>query len=259
MFQEAIQLLRVSTESAPAEASVFDRVLIMATVAEQVQPLCQGDNLDRDEFMRRWEALPEIKKAELIGGIVYMPSPILVDHGDADVNVAGWLMVYEVATPGRASGHNTTAYLLDAVPQPDLRLVSFRTMAGHPGLRGNSCTVLRSWWPRYPRQVHPVTCTKSWNFTGTPTSRNMSRFCSTSGKLRWHVLEGREYQVVEPDGDGIHRSRTFPGLWLDKGAFLQGDMRKVLDTLEEGLGSPEHQEFVRRLEQARAARSTSIK
>ncbi|HEX7377041.1 MAG TPA: hypothetical protein VF278_08010 [Pirellulales bacterium] len=41
----------------------------MAIVIEQpVAPLRAGDNLTRDEFLRRWQAAPSIKSAELIGG-----------------------------------------------------------------------------------------------------------------------------------------------------------------------------------------------
>jgi Uma2 family endonuclease len=45
------------------------------TVEQRVPPLEAGDHLTRAEFLRRWEAHPEIKKAELIGGIVFMPPP----------------------------------------------------------------------------------------------------------------------------------------------------------------------------------------
>ena len=44
----------------------------MATAAElRVPPLVAGDRLTRDEFLRRWAAHPEIKIAELLGGLVY--------------------------------------------------------------------------------------------------------------------------------------------------------------------------------------------
>ena len=47
-----------------------------------VPPLEPGDRLSRAEFERRYEAMPELKKAELIEGVVYMPSPVrLRRHG----------------------------------------------------------------------------------------------------------------------------------------------------------------------------------
>ena len=54
----------------------------MATVANEVGTLTHGDNLTQKEFLHLWEALPEFKYAELIGGIVYMPSPLGIEHGD---------------------------------------------------------------------------------------------------------------------------------------------------------------------------------
>src|SRR5437762_3525334 len=94
----------------------------MATVAERTPPLAPGDNLSREEFLRRWESHPEIKKAELLGGIVFMPSPVSVEHGEMESDVGGSLFTYKVATPGCAGGHNTTSFLLEDTPQPDINL-----------------------------------------------------------------------------------------------------------------------------------------
>src|SRR5438552_16015933 len=95
----------------------------MATaVEERVPPLTPGDHLTRSEFLRRWEAHPENNNAELIGGTVFMSSPVSVEHGDSDGDVGTWLGVYRAGTPGTASGHNTTSFFLDDTPQPDLNL-----------------------------------------------------------------------------------------------------------------------------------------
>ncbi len=42
-----------------------------------------GDRLTRAEFERRYAAMPHVKKAELIEGVVYVPSPVRYDHGTA--------------------------------------------------------------------------------------------------------------------------------------------------------------------------------
>ena len=95
----------------------------MASVIEQaVPPLVPGDKLTREEFFRRWELHPEIKNAELIGGIVYMSSPVSVEHGDTESDIGSWVLNYRVFTPGTASGHNTTACMEEDSPQPDLNL-----------------------------------------------------------------------------------------------------------------------------------------
>src|SRR5579871_5372231 len=70
-----------------------------------------GDNLTRDEFLAIWEQLPDVKFAELIGGIVYMPSPQRIEHGNTDRRVSTWLGVYEANTPGCTGGTNTTSFI----------------------------------------------------------------------------------------------------------------------------------------------------
>ena len=39
-------------------------------------PLENGDRLSRHEFERCYTAMPNVKKAELIEGVVYVPSPV---------------------------------------------------------------------------------------------------------------------------------------------------------------------------------------
>src|SRR5690349_13273434 len=97
----------------------------MATAEHPVPLLFEGLKLTREEFLRRWEAHPEIKKAELIGGVVYMPSPLSVDHGERDSDVGFWLGYYEAFTAGTRAGTNATTMMLEDSPQPDeyLRLL----------------------------------------------------------------------------------------------------------------------------------------
>src|ERR1700677_4848221 len=86
-----------------------------------VPPLEQGDHLSRAEFERRYEAMPHVKKAELIEGIVYMPSPVRWNrHSAPHVKLIAWLAFYELSTPGIQSGDEATVRLDDEnEPQPD--------------------------------------------------------------------------------------------------------------------------------------------
>ena len=92
--------------------------------APGIPPLEPGDRLTRDEFERRYEAMPHLKKAELIEGVVYMSSPVRAyRHGTPRSHLVTWLGVYRAATPGVESGDNTTARLdMDNEPQPDVML-----------------------------------------------------------------------------------------------------------------------------------------
>ena len=52
------------------------------------------------EFLQRWDAMPNLKFAELINGVVYMASPLGFDHGDHDNLLAMWIGYYALSIPG---------------------------------------------------------------------------------------------------------------------------------------------------------------
>jgi hypothetical protein len=66
-------------------------------------------------------------------------------------------------------------------------------------------------------------------------------------EIRWHRRVENKYEPLGADVAGMLRSSEFPGLWLNGAALLGGDMNAVMATLQEGLRSPEHAEFVARL------------
>src|SRR5712672_2022722 len=82
------------------------------TVESGREELSNGDNLSRDEFMRIWEQLPSLKKAELIDGVVFVPSPLRLNHGLADSRVSFCLTTYSMATPFTECAGNVTWFML---------------------------------------------------------------------------------------------------------------------------------------------------
>src|SRR5437879_8833167 len=108
----------------------------MSTVDQLTQPLKAGDRLSRDEFLRRWELMPEVKNAELIGGIVYMPSPVSLAHRSHDALVVYLLGHYASFTPGCDAGSNGTWLMLDDAPQPDADLRILPEYGGQSGVEG---------------------------------------------------------------------------------------------------------------------------
>ena len=87
-------------------------------------PLKAGDRLDQKTFHARYEAMPEHVKAELIEGVVYMPSPLKWEHGDVHGEVLTWLKLYKAATPGTRVGDNATTIMgPQSEPQPDACLI----------------------------------------------------------------------------------------------------------------------------------------
>jgi hypothetical protein len=226
----------------------------MSAVAIERPTLETGDNLTRDEFIRIWEQLPGIKRAELIGGIVYMPSPLSIGHGDMDVAVTTWMGVYKAMTPGCAAGSNTTSYILEDCPQPDVNMrivpecggksyVEDTYLAGSPELLTEICLSTGSMDLHQKRDLYEDAGVQEYLVVVVKKKQ-----------IRWHRLVRGKYKQIAPDADGIYRSRVFPGLWLDSMALFKDDMVQVLATLQKGLATDEHRHFVAEL--ARRKRKT---
>ena len=97
------------------------------------EPLLEtGDRLSREEFEQRYECMPDLKKAELIEGVVYMPSPVRARrHAEPHGQVAAWLGVYAAESPGIRCFDNSSVHLdLDNEPQPDLVLLKSPVAGG---------------------------------------------------------------------------------------------------------------------------------
>lgn len=212
-------------------------------------PLEPGDRLTAAEFMRRYEAMPHLKKAELIEGVVYMPSPVRVNHARSHSVILTWLGVYCAATPGVQLADNATLRLdLKNIVQPDalLRL--------EPAQGGRSQVTPDDYYAGAPELIVEVaTSSAAYDLF---EKREVYRRHGVQEYLVWQVLDdrldwwqliGEEYMALSTGADGLMRSQVFPGLWLDAQAILAGNLRAVLDRLQEGLASSEHGEFVGRL------------
>src|ERR1051325_1914267 len=91
-----------------------------ASISRMPPPLQNGDRLSSHEFLRRYEAMPEIKKAELVQGVVYMGSPVSTQHSKPDGLVQLWLATYAAMTRGVEHHPNATVILGPSnTPQPD--------------------------------------------------------------------------------------------------------------------------------------------
>jgi Uma2 family endonuclease len=211
--------------------------------------LKDGDRLTRDEFERRYEAMPESIKAELIDGVVYMASPVnLDDHGEPHIIFDGWLAFYRVFTPGVRAGDNSSVRLdMKSEPQPDgLMFIE------HSG----QARVVDGYVTGAPDLASEVSASSVEYDLGTKLEayrRNGVReyvvWRVLDEDLDWFVLRDEQYERLTLDTAGILRSEVFPGLWLDKAALLNGDLRRVFEVLQQGINSPEHADFVVKLQQ----------
>lgn len=205
-------------------------------LAERVPWLENGDHLDRAEFERRYEAMSDVKKAELIEGIVYMPSPVRQpEHSNPHFMVITWLGVYNAATPNTEGGDSGSIRLdLNNEPQPDgfLRFIEGgnshidedRYVAGAPELAA---------------EISASTVSIDLGLKLEVYRRNGVQeyvvWRVLDEAIDWFVLHGGQYERLPLGADGIYRSEVFPGLWLDAAALIRGDLATVLQTLQRGV------------------------
>jgi Uma2 family endonuclease len=217
-------------------------------------PLFAGQRLDQEAFHERYEAMPPGTRAELIGGVVHMPSPLGPEHGDAHVPAIVWLSYYAENTPGVQVLDNTSTALYAAgEPQPDA-LLRIR-----PEYGGRTRTE-RRFIVGAPELVVEIAHASRFIDLG-PKLADYERAgvleyvvrALEPDEVHWHMLrEGRLVEVA-PGPDGLFRSEVFPGLWLDPEAILTHDTRRLRAVLDRGLASPEHGAFVAQLAAARRA------
>jgi Uma2 family endonuclease len=218
---------------------------------EQIPPLEPGDRLTRDEFERRYEAMPQGIKAELLEGVVHMPSPTRFRrHGRPHSHLITWLGYYESGTSGVATGDNSTTRLdIDNEPQPDAVLLI------DPAYGGQAHISADDYIEDAPEFVAEVTASSvsidlhtKFQIYQRSGVREYLVWRVLERTIDWFALHDGQYERLVPDTQGVLRSEVFPGLWLDTAALLRGDIAAVLATAQQGLASPEHQAFVARLQ-----------
>ncbi len=214
-------------------------------------PLENGARLSRDEFERRWETMPQVTRAELIEGVVYMPAAAVTHefHGGPHLRLAGVLFNYMAATPGLTAGDNGSLRLdLPNMPQPDLYLMKLPEHGGQARVGGDDYVV---GGPELIAEVSASTASYDLHDKMEVYRRNHVReyvvWRTYDFDLDYFALRDGRYEPLPPDEQGVYRSRIFPGLWLDARALLAGDLAGVLRTLNLGLATPEHAAFVARL------------
>ena len=209
-----------------------------------------GDRLTREEFERRYAAMPDLKKAELIEGVVYMPSPVRARrHGGPHAKIIGWLIHYQAKTPGVEVADNATARLdLDNEPQPDAMLYIAPERGGQ--VRISPDDYIES-APELVAEVASSSASYDLNTKLHAYRRSGVQeylvWRVLDRQIDWFVLRGGRYDRLEPDDRGVVRSPFFPGLWLDTAALLRDDLAGTLQVLDDGLSTAEHAAFVLRL------------
>ncbi len=199
--------------------------------------------------MRHYQAMPDLKKAELIEGIVSMSSPVAPGHSRPDSLIQTWLGWYSIRTPGSEAHCNATVRLgPKSVSQPDSLL---RVL---PELGGRTTLDSDGYFSGPPELIVEVAASSA-----AMDLRGKMRAYRSAGvreylvwrpldrQFDWFVLDQNEYRSNAPASPGVLQSPYFPGLALAVEALLSEDWVKVLDVLQSSVQSPEHAAFVAQL------------
>ncbi len=213
-------------------------------------PLQSGDRLTRNEFERRYKLMPPNVKAELVEGVVYMPSPVrATSHARPHALMMVWLGNYWVATPGVGLFDNATLRLdLDNEPQPDAALCI------EAGRGGQARISADDYLEGAPELIVEVAASSAAYDVGDKLKAYRRNGVAEyivwmiyEQRLEWWRLDEGAYVPLPVDADDIIRSHVFPGLYLHVAPLLAEDRTTVLAALQRGTASAEHAAFVQRL------------
>ena len=189
-----------------------------------------GDRLNRIEFERRYTA-SNIKKAELIEGLVHVASPLrFTPHAEPHARILTWLGTYQSMVAKLAVGIEPTVRLdEDNEPQPDA--VLFR-IGGNAQIDDDGYIMGA---PELVVEIAASTVSYDLHAKKRVYERNGVKeyivWRTLDREIDWFILENGKYVKLDPDNAGIIHSREFEGLRLKIKAILNGDMGAVLHCL----------------------------
>lgn len=212
-----------------------------------------GDRLTTGEFKRRYDAMPNIKRAELIEGIVYMASPVTISgHAQPHAHLITWLGNYVAKTPGLILADNGSNRLDDNnMPQPDAMLLLPESCQGTARIDAED----------YASGPADFVCEIAASNASLALGKKLETYRRSGVReylvyrtldqaVDWLELIDGRYVGQPLNEHGRLESKLFPGLWLDPMALMAGDLSKLLATVDEGTKSAEHAEFVAKLQAA---------
>jgi Uma2 family endonuclease len=201
--------------------------------------------------------MPKVTKAELIEGVVYMPSPVRYDsHGKPHSILNAWLVYYASKTPGLGGfADNTTVRLdNDNEPQPDLLLLLPARLGGRAKVDEDDYI---SGPPTLVCEVAASTVSIDLNHKKSAYRRNGVQeyivWRTEDSAIDWFSLQGGDFISLPPESDGTLRSHVFPGLWLNPASLIAADLPVVFALLDLAASTPEHATFTQRLSAGEAS------
>lgn len=216
-----------------------------------------GQRLTQAEFHRRYSAYPDNIKAELVGGVVYMASPLRLTHGTYHSELDCAFCLYKAATPGVELSNNATNILDDANEvQADL------TLRILPEWGGRSQTTKDNYMAGGVELFAEIAHgTRNLDLKKKRVQYEQAGVveyvvvCLEDPEIRWFDFAGRT--ELRPNREGIYKSRVFPGLWIHGPALIARDTAQLVATVQQGLAQRTHAAFVRRLQAAQRRKGIS--
>ncbi len=207
----------------------------MSTTIQQSVVLESGDRLTRGEFHRRYCAMPDITRAELIRGVVYVSSPVRASvHGRPHALIIMWLSVFAARTSGVDVLDNATVFLdADSEVQPDACLLRIPPVGDEARLTAAGYIAGAP-----PLVVEVAASSASYDLHDKLDAYRRAgvqeyiAWRVLDGAIDWLRLRGDAYARLQPDARGVITSEVFAGLRLNVAALLAGDRATVLAELQ---------------------------
>lgn len=230
--------------------------MITPNVAQAVSgrlPLEAGDHLDQPTFHACYKTMSSEFRAELVGGVVIVPSPLSSEHGAYHALVMTWLGSYWIATPGTQARDNATAILGDtSEPQPDAVLIIDPACGGQTGLSADG-------YATGPPELIVEIASSSASIDLHSKRRDYEQagvleyivVLTRQREIRRFVLQEGQFREMNAGVDDVVKSTVFPGLWLYTEGLLQLDGLQVMETLRQGMATPEYAVFRQQLQERR--------
>lgn len=213
-------------------------------------PLNSGDRLSRAEFARRYDAHPEMKKAELVEGVVYVVSPVRFEqHGRPHSDIVTCIGVYRASALGVSIADTTTVRLdFENEVQPDALVRLDRVLGGRSQITDDDYIAGP---PELIVEIAASSAAYDLHDKRRVYARNGVQeylvIQMYEQQVDWFTLDEGVYAALSPNDQGMLRSQVFPGLWLQPAAIWSSDLAALLAVLQAGRASPEHTTFVEQL------------
>ncbi len=224
------------------------RRVLTGLAGPYVAPFEDGDVLDQPTFHKLYEAAPEGFRAELIGGIVHLPSPVSMRHGKPHSVLGTWLECYSSGTDGTEAFIDISAIMSgDSEPQPDVSLIISPEAGGQTASEDDYLTGS----PELAVEIsHTTTLVDLHAKKQMYEKYGVREYIVIETKRRaihWFLRRDSRFVAIKPGADGLLKSKIFPGLWLDTDAVFERSAKRLLNVLQQGLATPEHAKFAAKL------------